>query len=756
MEGLKTYGRYFELNIDDIFALKIDLNNTNRNEYLLMNLLNTGGSINPYSLGFIYSNRSTQANVDFGNRLKLNDYKKLTQISSSLFEVTNADGSIDEFTYHVPSQKIRNLEKNLLLEVEQDFYSSFTKVAILSQDETEVDLNTFRKYPLLVSKGEKRIIYEFDVNNRISKISNNVDDEIEFEYLINRKIIRWKKNSYLNRKIDLIYDDNENLTKLEIRNNNDILLNSYTLSLSLNGMVITNDITNQRTTITFDNNQTLICEDFTFENSKAHTYKITYSEEDLHTLVENLDTGEKNYYVYDYNERIRNIIYSEKHLEYLEYDDYKLIKKSSLLTLKEEDDSLLTNGFFTNLYSSWHCSSASPGVYTNGTGNKYLYEKILRLPYKSSIYQDVDIDGTSFDSVTLMFAYTNGDECENFSLKASITLYPKEEGGEEVTKEVTLTEGPSYTEYRFYVMSLKAKESFSKVRVKFFSQGYSAYISGVQLFKKPSVVEMLYDEEGQLFNIEAKGKENRINKDDKGNVVNASLGNTYFEKSILDNKESIIQDYGVKVVTTKDEFDRVVKKEIISQNQRFIEEYSYDGDDLIKESVSPFSEEYTYQEVDKLPSTYLNKEGVLTSYSYNDKSLLSKITKDNKDINYEYSSKDQLVRFNSYVNEYDEYGRLTKVKLDNEDIVSYSYNDDDTLNSKTENGCITTYTYENNKVKTITKDNKTYTYSYDSLDRLTRIEEGEDPCAIFEYDDDLLKKEQNEDGEVKYIYALDK
>ena len=227
MEGLKTYGRYFELNIDDIFALKIDLHKRNRNEYLLMNVLNTGGSINPYSLGFIYSNRSTQANVDFGNRLKLNDYKKLTQISSSSFEVTNADGSIDSFAYRNESQKIKNLEKNLVLEVIENAYSSTTQVAILSQDGSELDLNTIRKYPLLVSKGEKRIIYEFDVNNRISKISNNVDDEIEFEYLSNRKIIRWKKNSYLNRKVDLIYDDNENLTKLEIRNNNDILLNSY-------------------------------------------------------------------------------------------------------------------------------------------------------------------------------------------------------------------------------------------------------------------------------------------------------------------------------------------------------------------------------------------------------------------------------------------------------------------------------------------------------------------------------------------------
>ena len=99
MEGLKKYGRYYELNIDDIFNLKIDLNVTNRNEYLLMNLFSTGGTINPLSSSLVYSNRSTQSNVDFGNKIKLKDYKKIVSATSNYITVINADDSIDSYDY---------------------------------------------------------------------------------------------------------------------------------------------------------------------------------------------------------------------------------------------------------------------------------------------------------------------------------------------------------------------------------------------------------------------------------------------------------------------------------------------------------------------------------------------------------------------------------------------------------------------------------------------------------------------------------
>ena len=39
MEGLRSYGKYYELMLDNVFKIKIDLNKNNRNEYILMNLL---------------------------------------------------------------------------------------------------------------------------------------------------------------------------------------------------------------------------------------------------------------------------------------------------------------------------------------------------------------------------------------------------------------------------------------------------------------------------------------------------------------------------------------------------------------------------------------------------------------------------------------------------------------------------------------------------------------------------------------------
>ena len=97
MEGLKKYGRYYELNIDDIFNLKIDLNVTNRNEYLLMNLFSTGGTINPLSSSLVYSNRSTQSNVDFGNKIKLKDYKNVKLVHGNHDQNKEIDNYFNRF-----------------------------------------------------------------------------------------------------------------------------------------------------------------------------------------------------------------------------------------------------------------------------------------------------------------------------------------------------------------------------------------------------------------------------------------------------------------------------------------------------------------------------------------------------------------------------------------------------------------------------------------------------------------------------------
>ena len=62
--------------------------------------------------------------------------------------------------------------------------------------------------------------------------------------------------------------------------------------------------------------------------------------------------------------------------------------------------------------------------------------------------------------------------------------------------------------------------------------------------------------------------------------------------SKLDNEETLLEEYGVKVITTKDEYDRVIKRQITSGNNRSVQEIFYNGDELTKITDHIFEESY--------------------------------------------------------------------------------------------------------------------------------------------------------------------
>ncbi|HLC55685.1 MAG TPA: hypothetical protein VJJ23_00430, partial [Candidatus Nanoarchaeia archaeon] len=109
-------------------------------------------------------------------------------------------------------------------------------------------------------------------------------------------------------------------------------------------------------------------------------------------------------------------------------------------------------------------------------------------------------------------------------------------------------------------------------------------------------------------------------------------------------------------------------------------------------------------------------------YEYNKKGLVSSIT--------------YPVPFNKVINyEYDEYGRLSKVK-DGTDVI-YSYNDDGTLNNIAyPNGVSNSYTYDNRlflqtskvsgKLNNIPKDLIKRFYEYDSVGNINKVYDGLD------------------------------
>ena len=285
MEGLKNYGRYYELNFDDIFQIKIDLNKSNRNEYIIMNLLNTGGTINPLDCSLIYSNRSNQSNVDFGNKIKLSSYKKVSASSSTQIKITNPDDSVDTYTYNSNLSKYENKEKHLTATVVKDDYSNITSVALLTLDGWEMDLDVGKNYPTLISKGSKQTNFTLS-NGVLSNVNNLVNDVIEYSLSSSiSKTITWKKNGYVNRLITLSYDSSENLTGIIIININNQILYNYTLSLTSSCLEIINNITSRRVKVTISNESTNIKVALSSSYTNAIEENIHYLSDSL-TLVE--------------------------------------------------------------------------------------------------------------------------------------------------------------------------------------------------------------------------------------------------------------------------------------------------------------------------------------------------------------------------------------------------------------------------------------------------------------------------------------
>ena len=249
MEGIRSYGRYYSIELDEYFTIQIDLNKKNRNEYVIMNLINTGGSINPLECSLIYSNKGT-IDSEFGNKIKLNSYKSYTVNGNNVI-IQNADESEDIFEYDSSTQKYINKEKHLTATVVKDMYSSITEVAIQSKDKTEMDIKKGNNYPTLIQKGQRETRFVLS-GTKIASISNQVKDVIEFSYNGTNTTITWKKNGYVNRKVNLSYDSSEtlNLTGITIKNKNDQVIGNYSLELNSGLIKIKNNVSNKSIKVT--------------------------------------------------------------------------------------------------------------------------------------------------------------------------------------------------------------------------------------------------------------------------------------------------------------------------------------------------------------------------------------------------------------------------------------------------------------------------------------------------------------------------
>ena len=322
MEGIRSYGRYYSIELDEYFTIQIDLNEKNRNEYVIMNLFNTGGSINPLECSLIYSNKGTTKS-ELGNKIRLNSYKCYI-VNGDKLRIINADESEDIFE-HIPStQKYINKEKQLTATVVEDEYSSdISEVAIQSKDKTEMDIKKGNNYPTLIQKGQRETRFVLS-GTKIASISNQVKDVIEFSHGGTNTTITWKKNGYINRKVDLTYDASKNLTGIKIKNKNDQLIGNYSLELSSGLIKIENNVSYKSIKVTVGSNYTEVEKGYQEGYQEEENVTITYN--GSATNVKS-SIGPEMKYIYGQDDKIVCEVSSSNIVNIYKYRDHKLLKK---------------------------------------------------------------------------------------------------------------------------------------------------------------------------------------------------------------------------------------------------------------------------------------------------------------------------------------------------------------------------------------------------------------------------------------------
>lgn len=158
-------------------------------------------------------------------------------------------------------------------------------------------------------------------------------------------------------------------------------------------------------------------------------------------------------------------------------------------------------------------------------------------------------------------------------------------------------------------------------------------------------------------------------------------------------------------------------------------EYTNDGRFTTK-TIDSLGKETSYDvnEINGLTNSVTDANNITTYYTYNDKEQITKVKKEEKEVNYTYNDNNALTKITSNNKEYnftyDNFLNTLTININNNNLVSNEYEEKNGNLIKTTfgNGDITNYTYDElDRLKSINNDDTIYTYHYDNLGNLAKI-----------------------------------
>ena len=204
------------------------------------------------------------------------------------------------------------------------------------------------------------------------------------------------------------------------------------------------------------------------------------------------------------------------------------------------------------------------------------------------------------------------------------------------------------------------------------------------------------------------------------------------DNTLLEHNLACVNDkLSLKTEDTKKSEEQFYFEDI--DTQLFIEskaEYTLDGK-FVTKTIDSLNKVTTYDinTTNGLTKSITDANNITMYYTYNSKDQITKVQKENKEVNYTYNTNNLLSKITSNNKEYnftyDNFLNAKQVKIgDNITLITNNYenNNGNLLSSVYGNGDTFSYTYDElDRIKTMTNDINTYTYHYDNLGNLAKI-----------------------------------
>ena len=413
----------------------------------------------------------------------------------------------------------------------------------------------------------------------------------------------------------------------------------------------------------------------------------------------------------------------------------------------------------TNIPSNWIFSSrlsnekvtALSGV--NEAFNCFDVLKLIGNTEERKVYQVVKKSGVPGDTFSFTMLYKLLGNMSLFT--AYIDLYDE---NNEIAESITIDQNRVNNAWQIMSKTFTTSISFTKMEVGIKYKGASSvYIDEVQLIKVNSTNYYSYNEKGNISEIASNnGKTSHIIYDefDRIDLMVTADGTSYKIKYNDDNTIDYIQDSkGSKISYLYDDYKFVKQTTLTYGSETITTSQTNDTDGYLLSETNEFGKTFI-NELDTLKNVLKETcpNGGIFDYTYTKYSELDTLTSGTNKHSLTYEEENRNIKEievqggSKYKFEYDDFGNLLNVKLNNVLLTSFTYETTNGFNL----GLVKTKSY---------LDNIQYTFSYDKKQRLEHILYDGDPIVEFKYDDidNVCKVIDNVNSLTKYFtYENDK